>query len=177
MTPRFTGRAQNYGTLYSSARYVQSWNFSRVRHPFDCFQGDYSFPFGFVLLRLLELLTSSQSRSGLDSDQYCWLVLSHGQAWTATSMRISHSVIMALWSVLKQCGLKIATKTIEGFVREIDHVAPWYNLPHESSTVLSGTYCLCLVYLTCIRDYFQCTYKCSCIRSQFPLTVHSILVS
>jgi hypothetical protein len=27
---------------------------------------------------------------------------------------------------LKQCGLKIATKTIEGFVREIDRVAPWY---------------------------------------------------
>ena len=97
--------------------------------------------------------------------------------WTATSLRISHSVVMALRSSLKQCGLKIATKTIEGFVREIDRVAPWYNLPHKSSTLLRGTYCLCLVYLTCIRDYFQCTYKCSCIRSQFPLTVRSILVS
>ena len=102
-----------------------------------------------------------QLRSGLDSG----------------SMGISHSVVVALWSILKQCGLKIATKTIEGFVREIDRVAPWYNLPHKSSTLLRGTYCLCLVYLTCIRDYFQCTYKCSCIRSQFPLTVRSILVS
>jgi hypothetical protein len=41
-------------------------------------------------------------------------------------MGISHSVVKALWSILKQCGLKIATKNIEGFVREIDHVAPWY---------------------------------------------------
>ena len=137
---------------------------------------------------------------------HCLLVFSRGQAWTAPgqrpvsvtvrtgqcldsvhfqsqsglysgSMRISHSIIVALHSVLKQCGLKCATNTLEGFVREIDHVAPWYNLPHKSSTLLRGTYCLCLVYLTCIRDYFQCTYKCSCIRSQFPLTVRSILVS
>ena len=105
------------------------------------------------------------------------VLLTGSQSWTATSMGISHSVVTALWSILKQCGLKIATKTIEGFVREIDRVAPWYNLPHKSSTLLRGTYCLCLVYLTCIRDYFQCTYKCSCIRSQFPLTVRSILVS
>ena len=41
-------------------------------------------------------------------------------------MGISHSVVKALWSILKQCGLKIATKTLEGFVREIDRVAPWY---------------------------------------------------
>ena len=27
---------------------------------------------------------------------------------------------------MKQCGLKIATKTIEGFVKEIDQVAMWY---------------------------------------------------
>jgi hypothetical protein len=41
-------------------------------------------------------------------------------------MGISHSVVTALQSILKQCDLKIATKTIEGFVREIDRVAPWY---------------------------------------------------
>ena len=41
-------------------------------------------------------------------------------------MGISHSIVVGLRSVLKQCGLKIATKTLEGFVREIDHVAPWY---------------------------------------------------
>ena len=41
-------------------------------------------------------------------------------------MGISHSIVVALRSVLKQCGLKIATKTLEGFVREIDRVAPWY---------------------------------------------------
>ena len=34
-------------------------------------------------------------------------------------MGISHSIVVALRSVLKQCGLKIATKTLEGFVREI----------------------------------------------------------
>lgn len=41
-------------------------------------------------------------------------------------MGISHSIVVALCSVLKQCGLKIATKTLEGFVREIDRVTPWY---------------------------------------------------
>ena len=41
-------------------------------------------------------------------------------------MGTSHSVVTALRSVLRQCGLKIATKTIERFVKEIDHVAPWY---------------------------------------------------
>ena len=41
-------------------------------------------------------------------------------------MGISHSIVVASRSVLKQCGLKIATKTLEGFVREIDRVAPWY---------------------------------------------------
>ena len=41
-------------------------------------------------------------------------------------MGISHSIVVALRSVLKQCGLKIATKTLEGFVSEIDRVAPWY---------------------------------------------------
>jgi hypothetical protein len=41
-------------------------------------------------------------------------------------MGTSHSVVTALQSVLRQCGLKITTKTIEGFVKEIDHVAPWY---------------------------------------------------
>jgi hypothetical protein len=41
-------------------------------------------------------------------------------------MGISHSIVVALHSVLKQRGLKIANKTLEGFVREIDHVTPWY---------------------------------------------------
>jgi hypothetical protein len=41
-------------------------------------------------------------------------------------MGTSHSVVTALQSVLRQCGLKIATKTIEGFGKEIDRVAPWY---------------------------------------------------
>lgn len=41
-------------------------------------------------------------------------------------MGISHSIVVALRSVLKQCGLKITTKTLEGFVREIDRVVPWY---------------------------------------------------
>jgi hypothetical protein len=51
-------------------------------------------------------------------------------------MGISHSVVMALRLILKQCGLKIATKTIEGFVREIDRVAPWYACS-ESLTIAS----------------------------------------
>ena len=41
-------------------------------------------------------------------------------------MGTSHYVVTALRSVLRQCGLKIATKTIEGFVKEIDQVALWY---------------------------------------------------
>jgi hypothetical protein len=41
-------------------------------------------------------------------------------------MGASHSVVTALRSVLRQCGLKIATKTLEGFVKEIDRIAPWY---------------------------------------------------
>ena len=43
-------------------------------------------------------------------------------------MGTSHSVVTALRLVLRQCGLKIATKTIEGFVKEIDCVALWYVL-------------------------------------------------
>ena len=170
--PPFVGWNQNCGTR-KALQGMYSLEISPVRRPFDYFHGDYSFPFGFVLLPPLEQLTGSQLRSGLDSDQYCWLVLSLGQrpVWE------SPTLVKALRLILKQCGLKIITKTIEGFVREIDRVAPWYNLPHKSSTLLRGTCCLCLVYLTCIRDYFQCTYKCSCIRSQFPLTVRSILVS
>jgi protein O-GlcNAc transferase len=41
-------------------------------------------------------------------------------------MGTSHSVVTALQSVLRQCGLKIANKTLEGFVKEIDRIAPWY---------------------------------------------------
>jgi len=41
-------------------------------------------------------------------------------------MGASHSVITALQSVLKQCELKISTKTLECFVKEVDRVAPWY---------------------------------------------------
>jgi hypothetical protein len=37
-----------------------------------------------------------------------------------------HSVVTTLQSVLRQRGLKIATKTLEGFVKEIAHIAPWY---------------------------------------------------
>ena len=42
------------------------------------------------------------------------------------SMEASHSVVNALWSVLKQRGLKVATKTLEGFVKKVDHIAPWF---------------------------------------------------
>jgi hypothetical protein len=41
-------------------------------------------------------------------------------------MGTTHSVVTALWSVLRQYGLKITTKTIEGFVKEIDCIVPWY---------------------------------------------------
>ena len=43
-------------------------------------------------------------------------------------MGTSHSVVIALQilSVLRQRGLKITTKTLEGFVKEIDRIAPWY---------------------------------------------------
>ena len=42
------------------------------------------------------------------------------------SMGASHSVVTALWSVLRQCGLKVSTKTLESFVKEIDHITPWF---------------------------------------------------
>jgi hypothetical protein len=41
-------------------------------------------------------------------------------------MGSSHSVVTALRSVLRQRGLKVSTKTLEGFVKEIDHIAPWF---------------------------------------------------
>ena len=41
-------------------------------------------------------------------------------------MGASHSVVTTLRSVLKQCGLKVATKTLEGFVKEVDRIAPWF---------------------------------------------------
>ena len=41
-------------------------------------------------------------------------------------MGASHSVVTSLWSVLRQRGLKVSTKTLEGFVKEIDHIAPWF---------------------------------------------------
>ena len=66
---RIRGHAIPYADCRKE-RAESSGDFSRVRRPFDCFHRDYSFPFGFVLLPPLELLTGSQSRSGLDSDQY-----------------------------------------------------------------------------------------------------------
>jgi hypothetical protein len=57
-------------------------------------------------------------------------------------MGASHSVVTALQSVLRQCGLKIATKTLECFVKEIDHIPPWYacsgSLTIASSEKLKG---------------------------------------
>jgi hypothetical protein len=42
------------------------------------------------------------------------------------SMGASHSVVTALQSVLRQHGLKVSTKTLESFVKEIDRIAPWF---------------------------------------------------
>ena len=41
-------------------------------------------------------------------------------------MGTSHSVITALSCVLKQCKLKVSTKSLECFVKEIDRIATWY---------------------------------------------------
>ena len=38
----------------------------------------------------------------------------------------SHSVVTTLQSVLRQSGLKVTTKTLEGFVKEVDHIALWF---------------------------------------------------
>ena len=35
-------------------------------------------------------------------------------------------MVTTLWSVLRQRGLKVSTKTLEGFVKEIDRIAPWF---------------------------------------------------
>lgn len=40
-------------------------------------------------------------------------------------MGTSHSVITALQSVLKQREIKISTRTLETFIREIERIAPW----------------------------------------------------
>ena len=40
-------------------------------------------------------------------------------------MGASHSVVTALQSVLRQRGFKTSTQTLEGFVKEIDHIALW----------------------------------------------------
>nr|XP_034367595.1 igE-binding protein-like [Arvicanthis niloticus] len=37
-----------------------------------------------------------------------------------------HSVIMVLQSLLQQHELKVCTKTLEGFVKEVDRMVPWY---------------------------------------------------
>jgi protein O-GlcNAc transferase len=42
------------------------------------------------------------------------------------SMGACHSVVTALRSVLRQPGLKVATKILEGFVKEVDRIAPWF---------------------------------------------------
>ncbi|XP_052016360.1 igE-binding protein-like [Apodemus sylvaticus] len=41
-------------------------------------------------------------------------------------MGTSHSVVTALQSLLRQRNLKVSTKTLNCFVREVDRVAPWY---------------------------------------------------
>jgi protein O-GlcNAc transferase len=52
-------------------------------------------------------------------------------------MGTSHSVVTALQLVLRQSGLKIATKTLEGFVKEIDRIAPRYAACSGSLTIAS----------------------------------------
>ncbi|XP_055485384.1 igE-binding protein-like [Psammomys obesus] len=41
-------------------------------------------------------------------------------------MGASHSVITALQSLLKQHELKLSKRTLEGFITEIDRIAPWF---------------------------------------------------
>ena len=38
----------------------------------------------------------------------------------------SHSVTTALHSVLKQREIKVSTRTLETFIREIERISPWY---------------------------------------------------
>ena len=52
-------------------------------------------------------------------------------------MGTSQSVVTALQSVLRHRGLKIATKTLEGFVKEIDRIAPRYAACSGSLTIAS----------------------------------------
>jgi protein O-GlcNAc transferase len=42
-------------------------------------------------------------------------------------MGTSHSVITALQSVLKQREIKVSTRTLETFVKEVDRLVPWYR--------------------------------------------------
>ena len=38
----------------------------------------------------------------------------------------SHSVTTALHSVLKQREIKVSTRTLETFIKEIERISPWY---------------------------------------------------
>jgi protein O-GlcNAc transferase len=35
-------------------------------------------------------------------------------------------VITALQAVLKQCDLQVASRMLQNFVKEVDHISPWY---------------------------------------------------
>ena len=41
-------------------------------------------------------------------------------------MGSSQSVITALQAVPKQCDLQVASHTLQNFVKEVDHISPWY---------------------------------------------------
>ena len=78
------------------------------------FTGLVPFLFDCVLFPPVELLTGVQSRSGTVRKRQ------------EDSMGPSHSVVTTLQSVLRQSGLKVTTKTLEGFVKEVDHIALWF---------------------------------------------------
>ena len=78
------------------------------------FTGLIPFLFDCVLFPPVELLTGVQSRSGTVRKRQ------------EDSMGPSHSVVTTLQSVLRQSGLKVTTKTLEGFVKEVDHIALWF---------------------------------------------------
>lgn len=72
----------------------------------------------------------------------------------------SHSLVMALQTVLKERNLKVSSKTLETFVSEVDRCAPWFAMVASAPPPYTRRKC----------DYSFCSPKMSlAIRQMFPV--------
>ena len=89
-------------------------NFLQRQKPFCSLSQGSFFYLDCVQFLREELLTGVQSRSGTIRKRQ------------EDSVGAFHSVVTTLRLVLRKRGLKVSTKTLEGFVKEIDRIAPWF---------------------------------------------------